>query len=127
MARIENRLLDNRSTRYKAIVRRAGASMKTKTFRTRAQAIRWGRQIDNLVDDRKALSTRVDEQRTVNDVIGRYRLEILPDLDRKGQSSRSSHLAWWSKRIGDLRVSEVGPLASIFRPASQRPARVPVS
>jgi integrase len=108
MARIEKRLLNDGSTRYKAIVRRTGAPMRTKTFRTRAQAIRWGREIDNLVDDRKALPTRVDEQRTVNDVIGRYRLEILPDLDRKGQSSRSNHLAWWSKRIGDLRVSEVG-------------------
>ena len=41
MARIEKRVLSDGSTRYKAIIRRKGHPLKTKTCRTRAQAVAW--------------------------------------------------------------------------------------
>ena len=121
MARIEKRQLVGGGTRYKAIVRRRGAPMRTRTFRTRAQATRWGREIDNLIDDGRSLPTATDAGRTVDDLIERYKAEIVPNFDRRGQRARSTHLDWWSARIGHLRIGEVGP--SVIDSALQALAR----
>ena len=46
MARIEKRALADGSARYKAIIRRKGHPLKTRTFRTRAQAAAWAKRVE---------------------------------------------------------------------------------
>lgn len=108
MATIQKSLMRDGSTRYKAIIRRKGSPIRTKTFRTRAQAARWGREIDNLIDDRRAVPAAASERRTVSDLVRKYEERILPDFDLSEQRARRNHLAWWCRRIGHLRLDEIG-------------------
>ena len=49
MARVEKRRLKDGTTRYKAIIRRKGVPLKTKTFATRKQALRWATRLENKI------------------------------------------------------------------------------
>ena len=65
MAHIEKRRLGDGSLRYKAIVRRKGHPLRTKTCRTRAQAESWARKVENDVLDGRAVPGQKEQNRTL--------------------------------------------------------------
>ncbi len=115
MARIEKRALLDGSTRYKAIIRRKAHPLKTKTFRTRAQAAAWAKRVEVMILDHKAIPTWEADRHTVADLVDRYIEEILP---RKPRSYREGYrqLRWWKDQIGSYTLAATTPaLISEYR------------
>ncbi len=108
MARIEKRSLKDGSARYKAIIRRKGIPMKTKTFRTRAQASAWAKRVEVKILDHRALPTWEAENRTVGELIDRYLEEVLPRKPRS-QYEQTYQLRWWKEQIGSVPLAAVTP------------------
>ena len=109
MARIEKRLLKDGTPRYKAIIRRKGVPMKTKTFRTWAQAAKWAKRIEVQIHDHRVLPSWEAEKHTVAEMIDRYISEVLPTKKPTSQYDQSRQLGWWRERLGEQRLIAVTP------------------
>lgn len=77
-------------SRWQAIVRLKGQAAQTKTFRTKAEATRWARQVESEIDRGVFVSRAESEQTTVHDLLSRYVSEVLPRL--KGGHKESSRI-----------------------------------
>ena len=108
MARIEKRALSDGSSRYKAIIRRKGHPLKTKTFRTRAQAAAWAKRLEVMILDHKALPTWEANRHTVGDLVDRYIEEILPGKPRSFREG-NRQLRWWKEQIGSHTLAAATP------------------
>ncbi len=102
MAMIQKRTLKDGSTRWKAIIRRKGFPVRTRTFRTHAQAAAWAKRLEVGILDGRAPADRAAELRTVNDVIDEYIQQVLPPLSQREREKRLVHLKWWSERLGQV-------------------------
>ena len=124
MPRIEKRRVKDGSTRYKAIIRRKGYPLKTKTFRTRAQATAWAKRVEVMILDHRALRalpTWEADRRTVADLVDRYVEEILPRKPRSEPEQRYQ-LQWWRDQIGSYTLcsSNSSPDLAVPREAGER-------
>ena len=107
MARIEKRNLADGSPRYKAIIRRKGSPLLTRTFRTKAQAQKWATSMEHDMIDEREMPSREEQRRTLGELVDRYIEEQLPG--KKSGKDQSRILTWWKGRIGDRRLIEVTP------------------
>jgi len=108
MARIEKRSLKDGAARYKAIIRRKGVPMKTKTFRTRAQAEAWAKRLEVKILDRRALPSWEAEKHTVAELIDRYAEEVLPRKP-KSQYEQTYQLQWWRDELEEEKLVAITP------------------
>lgn len=108
MARVEKRRLQDGTLRYKAIIRRKGAPMKTRTFRTQAQAQNWAKRIEVDLLDGRALPSGESEKRTVSDLVERYTKEVLPQKPRSSVK-QTPQIQWWGRELGSVRLRKVTP------------------
>lgn len=102
MAFIQRRTLKDGSVRWKAVVRRKGFPMKTRTCRTRAQAAAWAKRIEVGILDGRAPPNRAEENRTLDDLIDEYVRGVQPKHHALERRKRGTHLKWWSSRLGDV-------------------------
>lgn len=122
MARIERRELADGTLRYKVIVRRKGAPLKARTFRTQAAAAKWATKIEAAILDGRQLPSRDAERRTVADLVLAYTNRepigetgllggnaAFLDLSPREQAQRIRQLDWWAERIGDTKLAAVTP------------------
>ena len=65
MQRIEKHTLKDGTPRYKAIIRRKGAPMRTKTFRTKAQAAAWAKRLEVKIMDGRAMASWQADKKTL--------------------------------------------------------------
>ena len=110
MARIEKHTLKDGSVRYKAIIRRkvrGRTVLRSKRFGTRKQADRWAKRLEAKILDGRQIPTLEDEHRTLDDLIERYREDVLPSLRGKGREHRDKHLAWWADRLGSRSLRHI--------------------
>lgn len=63
---------------WQAIVKRKGYPLQSKTWNTRKEAEAWARQIESEMDRGVFVSRAEVERTTLNDLIERYRVEVLP-------------------------------------------------
>ncbi|MBT9591800.1 MAG: tyrosine-type recombinase/integrase, partial [Thiobacillus sp.] len=63
---------------WQAIVKRRGHPLVSKTWDTRKEAEAWARQIESEMDRGVFVSRAEVERTTLNDLIERYRIEVLP-------------------------------------------------
>ena len=110
-------------SRWQAIVRLKGQPAQTKTFRTKAEAVRWSRQVESEMDKGVFVSRAESEKTTVNDLIDRYAREVLPT--QRGGHREVSRVKWIKEGLGkyslaaltssivadyrDARLKRVGP------------------
>ena len=87
---------------YKAVLKRNGHILKTRTFKTKTLARAW---IQRVEGDRDLLDAFGSDgaSMTLDTLIDQYREA------RSCDSSRETHLAWWSSRFGDRRLLELRP------------------
>lgn len=71
---------------WQAIVKRKGYPLQSKTWNTRKEAEAWARAIESEMDRGVFVSRAEVERTTLNDLIERYRVEVLP-------SKRGKHFA----------------------------------
>ncbi len=107
MATIVKKTLADGRNRYKTVIRRKDKPLKARTFRTRAQAVKWGRHMDVKADDGKRIATKDEEARTVRDLVREYEVVVLPNYAQPSRRRRKAYLEWWVERIGDHRLLTV--------------------
>ena len=101
MASIRARHTRTGQTRYRAEVRLAGFDHCSKTFTTQREAKTWALHTESsLLATRDSNSGR--PVRTVNDVIDRYLIEVLP-LKPKARN-QAQQLKWFKPEIGSLHL-----------------------
>jgi integrase len=86
-----------------------GGDRRTQSFRRKTDAVEWGIATENAMRDGQQVPDRQERQRTVADLITRYRTEILPGYDEKEQGQRGGKLDWWQARLGTKRLRELRP------------------
>ena len=91
--RIDHRRLSirKRNDKWQAQVRRTGHGPRTKTFVTRADAVRWVRQTDQELDaGGLAVDATSLERTTVADILRRYVRDVTPD--KRGHASEAKRI-----------------------------------
>lgn len=63
---------------YQAIVRRRGWPVESTTFRTKVEAEKWARDVENKMDRGVFVSTSDAERTTFKDLVGRFKTEYAP-------------------------------------------------
>ena len=89
MAKVQRRVLTKGKIRYRALVRIRGYRPKTATFSKRADAVAWGQEIETRIRQNKYFPDRLieSEKYTLNELMDRYKSEVLPrkrDKKQKG-------------------------------------------
>lgn len=106
---------------WQAIVKRRGHPLVSKTWNTRKEAEAWARQIESEMDRGVFVSRAEVERTTLNDLIERYRAEVLP-------SKRGKHfgpaLKVLDEHLGKYSLAALSPkLIAGFRDARTKAGR----
>lgn len=93
---------------FQAKVRRAGYPPRSETFRTRAAAEAWGRQIESEIDAGKGARTRYAASLRLGEALERYEREITAHK-RSPQQERRRIKAWREHWLADRKLDEIRP------------------
>ncbi len=105
MATIEKRV-GKRGTRYRALIRRKGASAMSKTFGRKADAETWARQTEAAIERGQAVATEA-RRHTVSGMIRRYIDEMLPEHRADNRSNFRHMLRFFDDQLGYLTLAEL--------------------
>ena len=67
---------EKRSGSHRAIIRRKGYPVQKKTFKRKADAVRWAKSVENEMDRGIFVSRNEAESTTLNELLDRYANEI---------------------------------------------------
>jgi integrase len=99
--------IQRRGKRWRVQIRLKGCRPVTETFDRRTDAVRWAAETETQLRRRRHFPSREDRERTVSDLIARYRREKLPEYSRREQAQRDTKLTWWNEQLGDMRLVEL--------------------
>ena len=88
---------------WQARVRKKGVPPQVKTFRTKAAAERWARQIETEIDNGVFISTHEAERTTLAELVDRYIKEVLPA--KKSQRQVISQSKIIKDKIGNISLT----------------------
>lgn len=94
---------------WEAQVRKKGYPSQTKTFKNKADAERWARQVETEMDRGVFVSRFEAERMTLDDLIDRYTKEILPS--KKGARQDKSRMCRLSEEFGKYSLMAIMPSA----------------
>lgn len=110
MPTIEKRQLANRETRYRVKVRRKGQPPQTATFRRLTDAKRWAHQAEAAALEGRHFKHTEAKRRTVQELVDRYCLEVLPEKSRQTARKQSRQLEAWASFLGrETPLADVTP------------------
>lgn len=93
--------------RWRAQVRRKNHPALSSNFERKSDAQRWIREQEAKIDRGKAVYDGASRKRTLNELIDRYRTEILPA--KKSWRVQDQQLTRWAELIGTLPILEITP------------------
>ncbi len=97
-----------RKNKWQARVSREGYPDQVKTFETKADADRWARTVESLMDKGQFVDTQEAQRTTLRDIMLRYIQEVTPTMkSAKEDSIRLKAIA--RKPIGDWSLSHLSP------------------
>lgn len=99
--------LRRRSGRWQARVSRKGHGVITKTFLSKEDALKWARSVERTLDLDGVLPRRVASHATVDDLIRRYKSEVVPRL--RGAATEVVRLNTISRLLGHHRAEDLTP------------------
>ncbi len=105
MGTIQKREQDSGKTSYRALVRLKGFPAQSATFPNKTLATRWIQKTEADLRAGRYFGEVPGQRITLDEVIERYRSEILPDLD--SGESREAHLKFWSEKLGYRTLAEI--------------------
>jgi integrase len=109
MATIEKRASGSGTVSFRARVRRTGEPQVTKTFRRKADAEAWARELETRADRGFALPTRVELTRTLADAIDAWVEKRLPDLSDTDRGNAKRMATWWRAELGTIALVRLTP------------------
>ena len=95
-----------RGTTYKVTIRIAGRPTVTESFKRLSDAKQWARDTEFSIRSGQYFKTIKAKNLTLEDVIDRYRNEVLPDKP-KSCFKQDPQLMWWKSKIGKLTLADV--------------------
>lgn len=111
MATIEKRVRsDSGQPYYRVRIRIAGLPQKQKTFKRLTDAKLWAQQVEGAArrgDVTNVIATA--RGKTLADVIGRYKREILPHMAPTTQRAAETYLGHWERVLGAYAISYITP------------------
>lgn len=106
MASYSTRRTSRGATRHIVRVRLTGFRQLVRSFERKTDAREWAQRTEAQLREGRDFPSRQRAQRTLRDLIERYRAEAMP---ASCAGSYVAHLAWWQERLGDQRLSAVRP------------------
>ena len=108
MPSVQRRISPNGKISYRALVRLKNHKTKTATFLKRADAVSWSQEIETKIKQSKYFPDRLieSEKFTLNDLLDRYKSEVLSEKRAKGQSGQ---LIWWKDQLGEYKLKDLTP------------------
>lgn len=106
MATIEKRKNQTGKITYRAKVRLKGFPTQSATFNRKTDADRWIKSTESAIREGRHFKTSEAKKRTLDEIIDRYKKEILPRKP-KAVKQRTMQLSWWSKEIGCYSLADV--------------------
>ena len=101
----ERKSASGKPSRWQATVRLKGQPAQTKTFRTKAEAARWSRQIESEIDRGVFVSRTESEQTAVHNLLSRYADEVLSTL--KGGHKELSRIKALQAGLGKYSLAAI--------------------
>jgi len=104
MASIQKRPGRHGAVRYRVQMRLQGRAISS-TFATKAAARQWATQVESGILRTHRTSAVV--QVTLEELLQRYRREVLPHKRRGTQANQAHHLDWWTEALGLWPIADV--------------------
>jgi hypothetical protein len=96
------------SGRWQAQIRLKNRRGESKTFKRKSDAREWGRRRE--IELRDNPGRQEAERHTLADLVDRYLDLEAPKLSKvKTRTTQATHLRWWRKRIGNVRLANLTP------------------
>ena len=110
MAYIEKRQRSDGKVSYRAQVRVKGFPPQARTFQRRHDAVKWSRQVEAAIDERRLSPSTVERKRcTLASVIDDYLEDGVEEIVEGARRDRRNQLAWWRKRLGEIELQWLRP------------------
>ncbi|MGZ8218969.1 tyrosine-type recombinase/integrase [Methylomagnum sp.] len=107
MANIEKRTSQDGKTSYRVKVRLKGYPAQSATFERLTDAKKWASATESAIREGRYFVTSESKKRTLNDLIAKYRAEVLPTL--RSRAARAVHLDWWEAQLGEYTLADIRP------------------
>ena len=98
-----------RGRRYQVRIRLHDQT-RSATFSTKRQAQKWAATTEGAIFDERYLDLPDASRYTLGDLLDRYRRDVLPTKSPGTARNDAHYLAWWSDRLGDVRLSALKPV-----------------
>ncbi|MEE8289852.1 MAG: site-specific integrase [Candidatus Tectomicrobia bacterium] len=98
-----------RGRRYQVRIR-LHEQTRSATFHTKRQAQQWAATTEGAIFEERYLDLPDASRYTLGDLIERYRRDVLPKKSPGTARNDAQYLAWWSDRLGDVRLHALKPV-----------------
>src|SRR5688572_15334883 len=109
MATIVKRTAKDGTISYLVRVRRKGAPPQTATFTKRSDAQKWAHVTEGATLEGRHFPTIEAKRHTVEDMIDRYMLDVLPHKRHSTSRDQVRQLEWWKRQLGHHVLADVTP------------------
>ena len=109
MATIRERVDSKGNKTYHVQVRIQGFPPQTQTFDSKTMAKQWASEIESRIRNNTCINFAEAKQRTVRDLLERYRDEILIPHRPRSAKDQTQQLEWWIKKIGAFSLANITP------------------
>lgn len=107
MATIIKRDDNQGAVTWQAKIRLNGYPPTSRTFKRLTDAKRWAAETETAIRQRRYFRSIEAEKHTLQDLCEQYITDVLPG--KKGEKKQTTHLRWWTDRIGSHALIDVTP------------------
>jgi len=93
---------------WQAKIRKKGYAVQTKTFKTKAMASTWARNVESEMDRGVFMSTSIAENTYLSELVGRYLTEVAPS--KKSEADIKVRGKLLKGKLGDRVLAAITPL-----------------
>ncbi len=107
MAAINKHTDANGQTSYRVRVRLKGHPVQSATFKRKTDATKWAQQTEVAIREGRYFNKTVSHKMTLNELIDRYLVRVMPEKKASTQVPQKVQLDWWKGEIGTLTLASV--------------------
>lgn len=96
-------------TVYNVKVRLKGYPAQSATFTKLSEARNWGQVTEAMILEGRFTTPQGGSAYTLNDLIDRYMVEVIPHKKPSTAYSQTQQLKWWGKNLGKLELDDITP------------------
>ncbi len=109
MPTIEKREGLNGKITFRAYVRLRGHPKQSATFRRLSDAKKWAQKTEAEIRDGRYFPANAAKKHTLEEMIDRYKLDVMPSKKPGSVRSQEAQLGWWSEKLGAYTLDKITP------------------